>query len=178
MATPIPLSPCLSFRCVSGGGSMKKFCLRQCSTLPRSGPRAVHSASCGLSLLLQPPAYPLVLSEDVTRAQTCPHQGEPLVRLLLHWEWHPLWVVPADNHVHWSRPLADRCTHKTSSYITSSYKTSSYQTSSYRTSRIQNVQDTKRPVTKRPVTERPGYKTSRTQNVQFFCKFKNLFKKT
>ncbi len=33
--------------------------------------------------------------------------------------------------------------------------------------KIQYVQDAKRPVIKRPVTERPGYKTSRTQNVQF-----------
>jgi hypothetical protein len=27
-----PHSPCLSFRCVSGGGSMKKFCFRRCNT--------------------------------------------------------------------------------------------------------------------------------------------------
>jgi hypothetical protein len=32
MATPVPLSPCLSFRCASGGGSMKKFCFQQCRT--------------------------------------------------------------------------------------------------------------------------------------------------
>jgi hypothetical protein len=70
-------------------------------------------------------------------------------------------------------------THKTSSYITSSYKTSSYQTlSSYRTSMIPNVQDTKRPVTKRPVTKCPGYKTSRTQNFQFFVNLKTCLKNT
>jgi hypothetical protein len=75
---------------------------------PPIGPRAVHSAPCGLSLLLQPPAYPLILPEDVARAQACPHQGEPLVRLLLYWDRHPLRVVPADDHVHWPRPLANR----------------------------------------------------------------------
>ncbi|MFN9909566.1 MAG: hypothetical protein ACK56F_26190, partial [bacterium] len=37
-----------------------------------------------------------------------PHQGEPLVRLLLHRNRHPLRVVPADDHVHQSRRLADR----------------------------------------------------------------------
>ncbi len=32
MATHIPLSPCLSFRCVSGGGSIKNSCFQQCNT--------------------------------------------------------------------------------------------------------------------------------------------------
>ncbi|MFN9907304.1 MAG: hypothetical protein ACK56F_14490, partial [bacterium] len=52
--------------------------------------------------------YPLVLPEDVARAQARPHQGEPLVQLLLHRDWHPLRVVPADDHVHRPCSLADR----------------------------------------------------------------------
>jgi hypothetical protein len=36
IATHVPLSPCLSFRCVSGGGSMKKFRTYWCSTPPFS----------------------------------------------------------------------------------------------------------------------------------------------
>jgi hypothetical protein len=89
-------------------GFDKKFCIQQRRTLPRSCLRTVHSASCGLPLLLQPPAHPLVVPEDAMRAQARPHQGEPLVRLLLHRNRHPLWVVPANDHVLRLRRLADR----------------------------------------------------------------------
>ena len=108
-------NPCSSFSssscplCIRRGFD-KKFCFQQCRTLPRSGLRTVHSASRSLSSLLQPPVRSLVVPEDASRAQARPHQSEPLVRFFLHRNRHPLWVVPADDHVHWSRRLADRHT--------------------------------------------------------------------
>jgi hypothetical protein len=45
--------------------------------------------------------------KDVGRAETRPHQGEPLAWLLLHRERHPLRVVLTNDHVHRTLLLAD-----------------------------------------------------------------------
>ncbi len=71
-------NPCSSFSsssyplCIRRGFD-EKFCFQQCRTLPRSGLRTVHSTSCGLPSLLQPPAHSLFVPEDATRAQARPH---------------------------------------------------------------------------------------------------------
>jgi hypothetical protein len=46
MATPVPLSPCLSFRCASGGGSMKNSAFSSAVQLLEIYPGIDIKASC------------------------------------------------------------------------------------------------------------------------------------